>query len=124
MKEPTTESVQQNEKNFYLMLRLEKDQSTDEIKIKTVEREVYQKAGNPLPTQGVFDGKHLFTCELTGKNGEIIRKVEQKINLDLGPAKNEGILKFIVPFPKEAYHVEVKHLTLDGVWITIYSDKL
>lgn len=124
MNEPTEESVQQTQKNYYLMLRVSKDEVSGKVDILRVETEVYQKPGNPLPSRSDIDGTHLFTCEIKRENGETVQKQEQKINFTLGESHNEGILKFILPVPEKAHYVEVEHLDKHGAWVKIYSEIL
>ena len=118
------ETVQQPAKNLYLMLRLERNDSTGVIDILTIEKQVYEKQGNPLPLNGDIVGKQLFTCEIRKLDGEVIRKAEEKINFTIGDLGNEAILKFILPIPEEAHYVEVNHLNAQGVWEKLYSEKL
>lgn len=124
MKELEEEPAQPAPKNLYLMLRLAKNDSTGVIDVLTVENQVYEKQGNPLPISGDIAGENLFTCEIRQENGEVIRKSEQKIKFTLGDKGNEAILKFILPFPEEAHYVEVNHLNDQGVWQKLFSEKL
>lgn len=116
--------IQQPAKNLYLMLRLAQDDSTGVINVLTVEKQVYEKQGNPLPVNSDIKGKQLFTCEIKQQNGETIRKSEQKINFTIGESQNEAFLKFILPLPENADYVEVNHLNEKGVWIKLYTEKI
>lgn len=122
--EPTEESVQQSGKNLYLMLRLSKNDSTNEITILTSETEIYQKPGNPLPLETEIDGTEHFTCVIKQENEEVVQKIEKKIKFTIGDSGNEAILKFILPLPEKAYSIEVNHLNEKGVWEKLYSEKL
>ena len=124
MKGIEEEPTQQTAKNLYLMLRLSQNDSTGVINILNVEKQIYEKQGNPLPQSSDIKGENHFTCEIKQQNGEVIGKEEQKISFTFGDNHDEGFLKFILPLRDKAYYVEVKHLNEKGVWEKLYSEKL
>lgn len=106
------------------MLRLAQNDSTGVINILKVEKQVYDRQGNPLPLDANVTGKQLFSCEIKQQNGETVQKSEQKINFTLGDSGNEAILKFILPLHQNGDYIEVNHLNSDGVWENLYGEKL
>ena len=122
--EPQEESLKAPAKNLYIMLRLLQNDSTGAISILRVEKQIYERQGNPLPLDANIPGKQLYSCEIKQQNGETVQKSEQKINFTLGDSGNEAILKFILPLHENAHYVEINRLNEVGVWENVYSEKM
>lgn len=110
--------------NLYLAARIVKDTNTGEVKVLTIENDVIEKSGNPLPLPPNASAKDSFRCEILGKTGEVLFSSEQKTNFAYGDDKNEAIVKFILPLPEGADYATISYKRSSGDWEQLVKEAI
>lgn len=109
---------------LYLMVRLIKPEGSDIPGVIGVERSITPKQGNALPVPNGNMGNEAFKCELIGTDGSMISIATQNASFIYGAAKNEAILKFILPVADEIKEARVSYQTKEGAWEVLLVEEM